>query len=501
MRIAVIGGGPAGMMAAYAAATQGAEVMLIEQNEKLGKKLYITGKGRCNLTNTCETEDFFAQVVSNPKFLYSSIYGFPPKAVTEFFENRGCRLKTERGGRVFPQSDHSSDVIRTMERALKEAGVEIRLKTRLCGILTKEKTGAAVTADVGTGKKRSAADAATYAGTGKERSAADVTAYAGTGKEPSAADRAAATKGKSRDGKSTKGRDTKTGCVCGIRICKTDPLGGKDSGRYRIAGETQMLDVDAVILAGGGLSYPATGADGSLIGMAEELGHGITQLHPALVPLEVKEGACADLQGLSLKNVTVTLRIGKKKIYEGFGEMLFTHFGVSGPLILSASSLYSRKYADEEAVLSIDLKPALDTEQLDERLKRDFSENPNKEFHSILRGLAPGKLAEALPDFCGIPAEKKIRDITREERLRLRDTLKDLRFTVTGTRDFGEAIVTSGGISVKEIDPSTMESRRIRGLYFAGEMIDTDAFTGGYNLQIAWATGHLAGDSAAGATG
>ena len=444
----MIGGGPAGMMAAYAAAKRGAEVTLFEQNEKLGKKLYITGKGRCNLTNDCETPDFFTQVVSNPKFLYSSIYGFSPAAVTGFFETHGLALKTERGGRVFPESDHSSDVIRTMERALKEAGVNIRLKTRLCGILTK--------------------------------SVADDNAY---------------------DGGDEHAEERQENCnvsIAGISVRGVVPRNGKESGTYCENGAAENLDADAVILAGGGLSYPATGADGSLIDHAKKLGHGITESYPALVPLNVKEHECGAMQGLSLKNVSVSLMIGKRKIYEGFGEMLFTHFGVSGPLILSASSLYSRKYAGQEADLMIDLKPALTDTQLDERLQRDFSENPNKEFHSILRGLVPGKLAEIFPVFCGIPAEKKIHDITKAERLRLRDTLKNLRFTVTGTRGFDEAIITSGGIRVKEIDPSTMQSKLIKGLYFAGEMIDVDAYTGGYNLQIAWSTGYLAGQSAAG---
>ncbi len=438
------------MMAAFAAAECGAKVTLIEQNEKLGKKLYITGKGRCNLTNACAAEDFFGQVVSNPKFLYSSIYGFSPTEVADFFEKHGLALKTERGGRVFPRSDHSSDVIRTMERALKETGVSVRLKTRVCEILTKN------------------------------------------AKDNSVADNADAAKEK-------KGRELSATCVNGIRICGVEPLSGKESGIYREAGKPEVLDVDAVILAGGGLSYSATGADGSLIECARQLGHEIVQPYPALVPLNVKESECSTMQGLSLKNVSVSLGIGKRKIYEGFGEMLFTHFGVSGPLILSASSLYSRKYAGQEAELRIDLKPALTESQLDERLQRDFSENLNKEFHSILRGLVPGKLAEMIPVFCGIPADKKIHDITKEERLRLRDTLKNLRFTVTGTRGFDEAIITSGGVRVKEIDPSTMRSKLVKGLYFAGEMIDVDAYTGGYNLQIAWATGHLAGESAAGA--
>jgi len=432
MRIAVIGGGPAGMMAAYAAALRGAEVILIEQNEKLGKKLYITGKGRCNLTNACETEDFFGQVVSNPKFLYSSIYGFPADAVTDFFEKCGCRLKTERGGRVFPQSDHASDVIRAMERALKEAGVKLRLKTKLKDIITEE------TKDASPARH-----------------------------------------------------------IAGIRICGVEPQSGKGSGTYREAEKAETLAVDTVILAGGGRSYPATGADGSTLMMAQGLGHTVKDPYPALVPLNVKEPQCAAMQGLALKNVSVTLGVGKKKIYAGFGEMLFTHFGVSGPLILSASSLYGRKYAGQEAKLAIDLKPALSEEQLDERLQRDFSENLNKEFHSILRGLVPGKLAELMPVFCGIPADKKIHDITKEERLRLRDTLKGLCFTVTGTRGFEEAIITGGGVSVKEIDPSTLQSKLIPGLYFAGEMIDVDAFTGGFNLQIAWSTGRLAGSSAA----
>ena len=272
---------------------------------------------------------------------------------------------------------------------------------------------------------------------------------------------------------------------------------GKASGTYQESGRRRTIRTDVLILAGGGCSYPATGADGSLFGYVRGLGHSITEPQPALVPLVVKEPECAELQGLALKNISATLSVGKKKIYEGFGEMLFTHFGVSGPLMLSASSCYSRKYAGQDAVLAIDLKPALSEQQMDERIKRDFSENLNKKFGSIMRSYAPGKLAELLPELCGIPAEKKIHDITKEERTKFRDTLKNLCFTITGTRDFDEAIITSGGVSVKEIDPSTMESKLVKGLYFAGEMIDVDAYTGGYNLQIAWSTGHLAGSCAA----
>ena len=400
-----MGGGAAGMMAAAAAAGKGAEVSLYEKNEKLGKKLFITGKGRCNLTNSCDNADFFSNVISNPKFLYSSIYGFDQESVRAFFEENGCPLKEERGGRIFPVSDHSSDVIKTLEKVLDQRKVKIFLNTRISAL---RKTGDAFIISAG----------------------------------------------------------------------------GKD--------ET----FDRVILACGGPAYPSTGADMKGYSLAENLGHTKTGLYPALVPLEVEEvEECRALMGLSLKNVSLTMKCGKK-IYEGFGEMLYTHFGLSGPLVLSASSVYSGRYENKDTRLYIDLKPALTHEQLDKRVLRDFTENSNKQFKNVLRLLLPGSLAEVFPKRVGIDADRYVRDITKAERERLVTTLKSLEYRVKGTRGFEESIITKGGIKVKEIDPATMGSKLVRGLYIAGEMLDVDALTGGYNLQIAWATGHAAGVAA-----
>ncbi|MBR1472163.1 MAG: NAD(P)/FAD-dependent oxidoreductase [Lachnospiraceae bacterium] len=412
-KIAVIGGGAAGMMAALAAAEQGAEVLLLEKNEKLGKKLFITGKGRCNLTNTCEDQEFFSHVVSNPKFLYSSIYAFDHTEVMGLIEKLGCPLKEERGGRVFPVSDHSSDVIKALEKGLKKAGVEIRLHTEVEEMRRLQEQGFML----------------------KLRGGAKETA-------------------------------------------------------------------DAVVIAVGGHSYAGTGSDGSFDVQIRALGHGMTEARTALVPLVLREEAeCKEMQGLALKNVEARLYLGKKEIYSGFGEMLFTHFGVSGPLILTASSVYQKRRTgreSEKTYLRINLKPALSDAQLDERILREFDANKNKQFGNVLGSLLPGKMREVFPGRCGIAAHRAVNTITKEERQRLIASLHCLEYEVTGTRGFSEAIVTQGGVQVKEIDPSTMESKLVPGLYFAGEVIDVDAHTGGYNLQIAWSTGHLAGVSAAG---
>ena len=395
------------MMAAAVAAEAGAKVTLYEKNEKLGKKLFITGKGRCNLTNSCDDADFFSNVMSNPKFLYSAIYGFDQENVRAFFEENGCPLKVERGGRVFPVSDHSSDVIKTLEKVLKRNDVDIKLNTRISFIEKREN---------------------------------DFVLRTNVGEE--AADR--------------------------------------------------------VILACGGTAYPSTGADMKGYSLAENLGHSKTGLYPALVPLELAEAEeCKTVMGLALKNVSLTMKSGGKKIYEGFGEMLYTHFGLSGPLVLSASSVYSGRYENKETKLYIDLKPALTHEQLDKRILRDFEENMNKQFKNVLRLSLPGSLAEVFPKRVEISPDKYVREISRAERERLVKCLKSLEYTVTGTRGFEEAIITKGGIKVKEVDPSTMESKLVRGLYFAGEMLDVDALTGGYNLQIAWSTGYAAAKAAA----
>ncbi len=412
-KVLVIGGGAAGMMAAIAAAKEGASVTLLEKNEKTGKKLFITGKGRCNLTNACGDEEFFQSVVSNEKFLYSAFYTLDNRAVMEFFEKAGCRLKTERGNRVFPVSDHSSDVIAALNNRMRKEGIRVLLNTAVSEILTEKEVA----------------------------------------------------KNKSR--------------VMGVKL--TD---GK------------VLPADAVIIATGGKSYESTGSDGDGYRFAEKAGHTIREVKPALAPFTVKEEWCKSLQGLSLRNVSATLICKKKKLYEGFGEMLFTHFGVSGPLILSASSYYAKKINNMPAQLHIDLKPALSREQLDKRILRDFDENKNRQFKNSLNGLLPAKMIPVMIQISGIPPEKPVNEITKEERTRLLECLKNLALTVTGTRGFSEAIVTQGGVHVKEINPSTMESKLVGGLYFAGEILDTDAMTGGFNLQIAWSTGYLAGISA-----
>ncbi len=399
------------MMSAVCAAREGAFVTLLEKNEKTGKKIYITGKGRCNLTNSCDQEVFFDNIVSNGKFLYSAFHRMDSQGVREFFESAGLRLKEERGNRIFPLSDHSSDVISALNRQMEKERVKVCLHTQAAEILT--------------------------------------------GSHPAPA-------------------------VRGVKL----------------AGGRELL-ADAVIVATGGKSYESTGSTGDGYRFAAHAGHRVKELKPALVPFVTKESWPKALQGLSLKNVSVTLKKEKKKIYEGFGEMLFTHFGVSGPLILSASSYYVKKYNDMPVRLCIDLKPALSDEQLDRRLLREFDRSRNRQFKNALDSLLPAKLIPVLVALSGIPPEKKAGELTREERNSLASCLKNLTMTVTGTRGFQEAIVTQGGVDVKEVNPSTMESKLVKGLYFAGEVLDLDALTGGFNLQIAWSTGYLAGLSAA----
>lgn len=405
-KVVVVGGGPAGMTAAIAAAENGHDVLLLEQNEKLGKKLYITGKGRCNITNACETEELFLNVTKNAKFLYSAFYTYDNSRVMQFFEENGLALKTERGNRVFPVSDHSSDVIATLQKVLKEKGVKTCLNTKVVKILTDK------------------------------------------------------------------------GMVCGVCLENGDEI-----------------KLDALVIATGGFSYQSTGSTGDGYRFAKELGHNVTELSPALVPFCTKEDYVKELQGLSLKNVTVSVYRKNKKVYEDFGEMLFTHFGVSGPLILSASSRIPGNIANEELFMEIDLKPALTKEQLDKRILRDFEESQNKQFKNAIPKLLPLKMIPVVIELSGIQPEKKVNEITKEERERLVMTIKHFPVTITGLRDFNEAIITRGGVSVKEINPSTMESKKIRHLYFAGEVMDVDAVTGGFNLQIAWSSGYLAGTS------
>lgn len=402
--VTVIGGGPSGMMAAYAAAINKAEVTLIEKNEKLGKKLFITGKGRCNVTNACDDEDFFKNVVSNPKFLYSAYYGFNNAALIDLISGY-CPLKTERGNRVFPVSDHSSDIIKAFEKMLKDAGVKIILNTKVN--------------DIGNGMVYTS------------------------------------------------------------------------SGNYK---------TDSVVIATGGLSYHVTGSDGDGYGFARKLGHSITDPVPALIALCCDGTDCADMQGLSLKNITFTLKEkkeDKRPLYSEFGEMLFTHFGISGPVVLSASSYYSKKLSGKRAYACIDLKSALTENELDERLVRDFNKYSNKAFKNSLADLLPSKMIPVIVKRSMIDPDKKVNVITKEERHRLVTLLKCFELDVTGTRPIDEAIITQGGVSVKEVDPSTMRSKIQKDVFFAGEVLDVDALTGGFNLQIAFSTGYLAGSSAA----
>lgn len=406
--VIVIGGGAAGMMAAYAAAGQGHRVTLLEQNEKLGKKIFITGKGRCNVTNNSSVENHLAHIVSNPKFLYSAFYTFDSSQMMDLLEEHGLRLKTERGDRVFPASDKSSDVIRTLERALRERGVTVRLYTKVSKLLVKDQVCKGVVVRSGQGE--------------------------------------------------------------------------------------ESLPADAVILATGGLSYASTGSTGDGHRMMQKLQVNITPCYPALVPIETAEEWPTRLQGLSLRNVTLTLYRGKKKLYRELGEMLFTHFGISGPLVLSSSSLLGRKGVGD-CYYEVDLKPALSDEQLDERIQKDFALQKNCLFKNALGKLLPAKMVPVMVELSGISPDKKVNEVTKKERQGLVHLCKHLQMTVSRLRGFPEAIVTGGGISVKEINPATMAVKQISGLYAAGEVLDLDAKTGGYNLQIAWSTGYLAGIS------
>ena len=394
--VTVIGGGPAGMMAAIKAAEAGADVALLEKNEKLGKKLYITGKGRCNLTNACETEEFFGSVVTNKKFLYSALYNFSPKDTIEFFESAGLKLKEERGRRVFPASDKSSDVIKALERELKKNGVRVKLN------------------------------------------------------------------------------------------CEVKSL--------------DDIKADAVVIATGGLSYPRTGSTGDGYRFARETGHNVTETSPSLTALYVRENFVKDLEGLSLKNISVKIKDAEGKTrFEDFGEMLFTSEGISGPVILTASAFLGRKINESPGAykIYIDLKPALDAETLNRRILRDFEENINREFKNALNRLLPSKITGTVIALSGIPADKRVNLITRKERQGLVSLLKAFPLTLTGTEGYERAVVTQGGVNVREINPSTMESRLCPGIFFAGEVLDADALTGGFNIQIAFSTGALAGRSAA----
>ncbi len=406
-KVIVIGGGAAGMMAAIIAARNGKEVTVLEQNEKLGKKLFITGKGRCNFTNACDIEDLFGNVISNPKFMYSAFYTFSNDMVMDFFEKLGMPYKVERGNRVFPVSDHSSDVIKALEKEMRRLGVVICLNTKVKSLIIEK------------------------------------------------------------------------------NICKGVELVNKKEKIY----------ADSVIITTGGVSYPRTGAckDGYIF--AKQAGHTIVAPSPSLVPIELEEDCCKDLMGISLKNVSATIYADNKKVYSDFGEMLFTHFGVSGPIIIKASA-YIQQYLQKNLSLTIDLKPALDEKQLDERILKDFQLFQNKQLKNALDKLLLRALIPVVIEKSGLDGDKKVNELTKEERRILGHTIKYMPFSIIGLRSWDEAIVTKGGVSVKEIDPGTMESKLTGGLYFAGEVLDLDALTGGFNLQIAWSTGYLAGLSA-----
>lgn len=403
-RVIIVGGGAAGMLASVFAAKKGCEVTLFEKNEKLGKKLYITGKGRCNVTNNCDPEELLNSVVTNAKFLYSAFYTFTSQDMMDFLEEAGTALKTERGNRVFPCSDRSSDIIRALERQMKKYGVQIRLKSQVQKLLVEE------------------------------------------------------------------------GKVTGISLT--------DGSVHRAEG---------VIVATGGLSYPTTGSTGDGYRFAREAGHTVTDLSPSLVPLHTKEDYIPEMAGLSLKNVELTVKNGKKVLYRDFGEMMFTHSGITGPLVLSASARLGtalRKSGELSAFL--DLKPALTSEQLDARILREFELGKNKQFKNVISVLFPSSLTPVMLKIGGISPEKPIHEISREERLKFGALVKTFPFTINGFGEFKEAVITRGGVSVKEINPATMESKKIQDLYFVGEVLDLDAVTGGYNLQIAWSTAYLA---------
>ena len=406
-KVIVIGGGAAGLLAAITAAENGASVTLLEKNEKLGKKIYITGKGRCNVTNACTPEQFRQKVVKNPRFLYSALDAFSPADMMEKLEKLGCPVKVERGERVFPVSEKASDVTRALEKELHRLRVMVRLNTEVDSIAVRD------------------------------------------------------------------------GAVAGVVLKNGD-----------------TLPADRVIMATGGQSYPTTGSTGDGFRWLAALGHTVFPPLPSLIPLTADAGWVKALQGLSLKNVRLTLKSGKKTLFTDIGEMLFTHFGISGPLVLSASA-YVTEMSPEDFTLTLDLKPGLTEEQLEQRILRDLDASGKKQLRNLLLGLFPSRLAEEMPALCGIRPETLCCDVSREMRRKLVMQTKALALPVTGTRPLAEAVVTRGGASVKEIDPRTMESKLIPGLYVTGELLDVDAMTGGFNLQIAFSTGYLAGSSAA----
>lgn len=396
------------MLASIYAAKNGHQVDVYEKNEKLGKKLFITGKGRCNITNAADMETLFENVVTNRKFLYSAFYNFTNVDIVELLEKLGVKTKVERGGRVFPLSDKSNDVIRALQKEMERLGVNIHLNSEVTDVLTKD------------------------------------------------------------------------GVYEGIMV----------------KGEKKPVKSSCVIITTGGFSYQVTGSTGDGYRFAKTMGHRVTEIHPSLVPLVISEPFCKEMQGLSLKNVEVTITQGKKQVYQNFGEMLFTHFGVSGPLILSASSFITKYVAQGKKLsLSIDLKPALSEEELDGRIIRDFEKNINRQFKNALDELLPKKMIPVVIRLSNIDPGKKVNTITKEERRVLVSVIKKFTMEIAGFRGYNEAIITKGGVSVKEVNPSTMESKLVPGVFFAGEVLDLDALTGGFNLQIAWSTSYTAGVS------
>lgn len=406
-KVLIIGGGAAGMMAAITAAKKKHTVELFEKNEKCGKKIYITGKGRCNMTNAGDMDDILGSIVTNKKFMYSALYSFSNYDTMGFFDELGLAIKVERGNRVFPESDHSSDVISAMVGEMNKCGVKIRYNTEI------------------------------------------------------------------------------------IDIC-TDK---NNHFSHIVTSNKEKVYGDAVVIATGGLSYPSTGSTGAGYEFAKKLGHTIVKPVPALVPFNTKEEYVRNLQGLSLRNIAVRIMDGKKEVYSDFGELLFTHFGVSGPTIISASSKLTKLIEKNQLKLYIDMKPALCIEQLDERILRDFDANKNKSFKNSLDDLLPKKMIPVIIDLSGIDENKKVNEVSKIERGRLVELLKNFPITLLNLRGFNEAIITQGGVNVKEINPSTMESKLVGGVYFAGEVLDVDAVTGGFNLQIAWSSGHLCAES------
>ena len=404
-KVIIIGGGAAGMIAAYSAALTSKQVILLEKNEKLGKKIFITGKGRCNLTNASDMNTVMENVISNKRFLFSAFKNFTNEDIMNLVENNGTKLKIERGNRVFPVSDHSSDIIKSLENAIRDLHVDIRLNTKVDEL-----------------------------------------------------------------------------------IIENDRCIGVTIGKNKIM-------ADAVIVATGGMSYQATGSDGDGYRFAKEAGLSVSKLYPSLVPFNIEGERIKALQGLSLKNIHAYIYNDKKLVYDEFGEMLFTHFGVSGPVIISASAVIGNKNV-KGYKLSIDLKPALDEEKLDERILRDFAEQKNKSLKNSLNKLFPAKLIDEVIFQSKLDPDKKVNLLTKEERHSLVHATKNLEYVISSTRGFNEAIITKGGVEVSQINPKTMESKKIKGLFFAGEVLDLDAFTGGYNLQIAWSTGYAAGEGA-----